>query len=111
MNLITKSLYFFSIVVICTGTQNALSATGSLDMHYKLMKEMYTDCEIVMGNLEITMMEHWRDISFLKVSCVCARNRCTIMATYAVPTSLRPTVSGPSWWTKTGLLLMSDVTV
>ena len=99
--------------MICTGTQNALSVTGSSEMQYKLMKEMYTGCEIVMGNLEITMMEHWRDISFLKVS-VCARNSCAVMATYAVPTFLRPTVSGPSWWTKTGLLLLfleSDVIV
>ncbi|XP_028431360.1 receptor tyrosine-protein kinase erbB-3a [Perca flavescens] len=30
------------------------------------MKEMYTGCEIVMGNLEITMMEHTRDFSFLQ---------------------------------------------
>lgn len=28
---------------------------------------MYTGCEIVMGNLEITMMEHTRDFSFLQV--------------------------------------------
>ncbi|XP_062321423.1 receptor tyrosine-protein kinase erbB-3a [Osmerus eperlanus] len=53
-------------VVICTGTKNSLSVTGNSEMQYKLMKEMYTGCEIVMGNLEITMMEHWRDISFLK---------------------------------------------
>ncbi|CAB1353776.1 unnamed protein product [Coregonus sp. 'balchen'] len=30
------------------------------------MKEMYSGCEIVMGNLEITMMEHWRDFTFLQ---------------------------------------------
>ncbi|KAM6980733.1 receptor tyrosine-protein kinase erbB-3a [Aplochiton taeniatus] len=53
-------------VMVCTGTQNALSVTGSSEMQYKLMKEMYTGCEIVMGNLEITMMEHWRDFTFLQ---------------------------------------------
>lgn len=42
--------------------------TGSSDMQYKLIKEMYTGCEIVMGNLEITMMEPTRDFSFLQVS-------------------------------------------
>ncbi|CAB1315031.1 unnamed protein product [Coregonus sp. 'balchen'] len=52
--------------VICSGTQNALSVTGSSQMQYTLMKEMYSGCEIVMGNLEITMMEHWRDFTFLQ---------------------------------------------
>ncbi|XP_056158078.1 receptor tyrosine-protein kinase erbB-3-like [Lampris incognitus] len=53
-------------VVVCSGTQNSLSVTGNSEMEYKLKKEMYTGCEIVMGNLEIIMMEHWRDFSFLK---------------------------------------------
>ncbi|KAK0148670.1 Receptor tyrosine-protein kinase erbB-3 [Merluccius polli] len=53
-------------VTVCSGTQNALSMTGSSDMQYKFIKEMYTGCEIVMGNLEITMMEHGRDFSFLQ---------------------------------------------
>lgn len=57
---------FFS-VVICPGTQNGLSVTGTLDNQYKLIQQ-YTGCEIVMGNLEIIMMEHTRDFSFLRVS-------------------------------------------
>uniref|UniRef100_A0A8C7RL91 Receptor protein-tyrosine kinase n=1 Tax=Oncorhynchus mykiss TaxID=8022 RepID=A0A8C7RL91_ONCMY len=52
--------------VICSGTQNALSVTGSSQTQYTLMKDMYSGCEIVMGNLEITMMEHWRDFTFLQ---------------------------------------------
>ncbi|XP_020339071.1 receptor tyrosine-protein kinase erbB-3-like [Oncorhynchus kisutch] len=52
--------------VICSGTQNALSVTGSSQTQYTLMKEMYSGCEIIMGNLEITMMEHWRDFTFLQ---------------------------------------------
>ena len=55
-------------VTVCSGTKNALSMTGSSDMQYKLIKEMYTGCEIVMGNLEITMMEPARNFSFLQVS-------------------------------------------
>lgn len=54
-------------MVVCTGTQNVLSMTGNSDIQYNLMKDMYTGCEIVMGNLEITMMEHTKDFSFLKV--------------------------------------------
>uniref|UniRef100_A0A671RQV1 Receptor protein-tyrosine kinase n=1 Tax=Sinocyclocheilus anshuiensis TaxID=1608454 RepID=A0A671RQV1_9TELE len=51
---------------VCTGTQNSLSVTGSSEVQYKLMKEMYTGCKIVIGNLEITQMEHNRDLSFLQ---------------------------------------------
>ncbi|KAF7711579.1 receptor tyrosine-protein kinase erbB-3a [Silurus meridionalis] len=52
--------------VICSGTQNMLSVTGSSYLQYQRMKEMYTGCQIVMGNLEVTYMEHNRDFSFLK---------------------------------------------
>uniref|UniRef100_A0A673LN01 Receptor protein-tyrosine kinase n=1 Tax=Sinocyclocheilus rhinocerous TaxID=307959 RepID=A0A673LN01_9TELE len=51
---------------VCTGTQNSLSVTGSSEVQYKLMKEMYTGCKIVIGNLEITQMEHNRNFSFLQ---------------------------------------------
>ncbi|XP_076613307.1 receptor tyrosine-protein kinase erbB-3a isoform X1 [Chaetodon auriga] len=53
-------------VVVCSGTQNVLSMTGNSGNQYNRMKELYTGCEIVMGNLEITMMEHTRDFSFLQ---------------------------------------------
>ncbi|XP_050930426.1 receptor tyrosine-protein kinase erbB-3a isoform X3 [Lates calcarifer] len=53
-------------VVICYGTKNILSMTGNTENQYNLMKERYTGCEIVMGNLEIAMMEHTRDFSFLR---------------------------------------------
>uniref|UniRef100_A0A3Q3XN50 receptor protein-tyrosine kinase n=1 Tax=Mola mola TaxID=94237 RepID=A0A3Q3XN50_MOLML len=61
---------FFVLLILymcfCTGTQNVLSTTGNSEIQYNLTKEMYTGCEIVMGNLEITMMEHTRDFSFLQ---------------------------------------------
>uniref|UniRef100_A0A4W4DYT9 receptor protein-tyrosine kinase n=1 Tax=Electrophorus electricus TaxID=8005 RepID=A0A4W4DYT9_ELEEL len=40
--------------------------TGSSDLQYQHMKELYTGCQIVMGNLEITHMEHNRNFSFLQ---------------------------------------------
>ncbi|XP_028853865.1 receptor tyrosine-protein kinase erbB-3a isoform X3 [Denticeps clupeoides] len=52
--------------VVCSGTKNGLSVTGSTEFQYSMLKEMYTDCQIVMGNLEITQMEHHRDFSFLR---------------------------------------------
>ncbi|XP_017271404.1 receptor tyrosine-protein kinase erbB-3a isoform X2 [Kryptolebias marmoratus] len=51
---------------VCTGTQNGLSTTGSPDEQYETMKKMYNNCDIVMGNLEIIMMDHTRDLSFLQ---------------------------------------------
>ncbi|CAL1608952.1 unnamed protein product [Knipowitschia caucasica] len=51
---------------VCMGTQNGLSTTGKSDIQFNMMKERYSGCEIVMGNLEITMMEHHRDFSFLQ---------------------------------------------
>ncbi|XP_031423059.1 receptor tyrosine-protein kinase erbB-3 isoform X2 [Clupea harengus] len=52
--------------VVCLGTKNGLSMTGSTEEQYKRLKEMYTGCEIVMGNLEITHMEHTRNLSFFQ---------------------------------------------
>uniref|UniRef100_A0A8C7JI53 Receptor protein-tyrosine kinase n=1 Tax=Oncorhynchus kisutch TaxID=8019 RepID=A0A8C7JI53_ONCKI len=52
--------------VVCTGTQNGLSSTGSQENQYNLIKNRYTGCEIIMGNLEITQIETDWDFSFLE---------------------------------------------
>uniref|UniRef100_A0A665VQN5 Receptor protein-tyrosine kinase n=1 Tax=Echeneis naucrates TaxID=173247 RepID=A0A665VQN5_ECHNA len=62
----SKDQLVFLFMVVCYGTQNILSMTGNSENQYNLMKERYTGCDIVMGNLEITMMEHNRDFSFLQ---------------------------------------------
>uniref|UniRef100_A0A3Q1IFN8 Receptor protein-tyrosine kinase n=1 Tax=Anabas testudineus TaxID=64144 RepID=A0A3Q1IFN8_ANATE len=64
--LIHQSLFLTFTVVVCYGTQNILSVTGNSENQYNLMKQRYSGCEIVMGNLEITMMEYNRDFSFLQ---------------------------------------------
>ncbi|KAM8914759.1 receptor tyrosine-protein kinase erbB-3a isoform 2-T2 [Spinachia spinachia] len=51
---------------VCYGTKNSLSTTGDSEVQYNLMKDMYTGCEIVIGNLEITRMDHIRNFSFLQ---------------------------------------------
>uniref|UniRef100_A0A6Q2YUG9 Receptor protein-tyrosine kinase n=1 Tax=Esox lucius TaxID=8010 RepID=A0A6Q2YUG9_ESOLU len=53
-------------LVICSGTQNTLSWTGNPETQYELMREKYTGCEIVMGNLEIIMMKHSINFTFLQ---------------------------------------------
>ncbi|XP_049921768.1 receptor tyrosine-protein kinase erbB-3b [Epinephelus moara] len=52
--------------VVCPGTQNGLSSTGSQETQYNLIKDRYDSCEIIMGNLEITQIESNWDFSFLK---------------------------------------------
>lgn len=59
------SLY---VSVVCPGTQNGLSSTGSQENQYNLTKDRYDGCEIIMGNLEITQIESNWDFSFLKVT-------------------------------------------
>uniref|UniRef100_A0A3Q2XPY9 receptor protein-tyrosine kinase n=1 Tax=Hippocampus comes TaxID=109280 RepID=A0A3Q2XPY9_HIPCM len=78
MTVLIKYIYIFIYIffngsfltwlkmLVCSGTQNDLSTTGNSEIQYNLMRERYTGCEIVMGNLEITMMEHTRDFSFLQ---------------------------------------------
>ncbi|MEQ2208356.1 hypothetical protein XENOCAPTIV_026338 [Xenoophorus captivus] len=55
---------------VCPGTQNGLSSTGSQENQYNLIKERYSGCEIIMGNLEITQIESNWDFSFLMVKTV-----------------------------------------
>ncbi|KAM9785522.1 receptor tyrosine-protein kinase erbB-3b [Neosynchiropus ocellatus] len=54
------------VSVVCPGTQNGLSSTGSQENQYNLLKERYETCEIIMGNLEITQLESNWDFSFLR---------------------------------------------
>lgn len=41
-----------------------------LDNHYLKMKKMYSDCNVVLENLEITYIQENQDLSFLQVSPV-----------------------------------------
>ncbi|XP_067095983.1 receptor tyrosine-protein kinase erbB-3-like [Osmerus mordax] len=51
--------------VVCSGTQNGLSSTGTRENQYKLIRDRYTGCKIIMGNVEITLIEEDWDLSFL----------------------------------------------
>uniref|UniRef100_A0A8C1V5L0 Receptor protein-tyrosine kinase n=1 Tax=Cyprinus carpio TaxID=7962 RepID=A0A8C1V5L0_CYPCA len=43
-----------------------LSTLSDLDQQYKTLRKFYENCEVVMGNLEITSIERNRNLSFLK---------------------------------------------
>lgn len=53
--------------IVCTGTDNKLSTLSDVDQQYKTLRKFYENCEVVMGNLEITSIERNRNLSFLKV--------------------------------------------
>ncbi|KAF7238187.1 Receptor tyrosine-protein kinase erbB-3 [Varanus komodoensis] len=51
---------------VCTGTLNGLSVTGDDLQRYQTLQKRYNNCEIVMGNLEIVLIEQNQDLSFLQ---------------------------------------------
>ncbi|XP_015264180.1 PREDICTED: receptor tyrosine-protein kinase erbB-3 [Gekko japonicus] len=51
---------------VCAGTLNGLSVTGDALQSYQTLHKMYNNCEIVMGNLEIVLIEQNQDLSFLQ---------------------------------------------
>lgn len=52
---------------MCAGTLNGLSVTGDAQHQYQTLHKMYNNCEIVMGNLEIVLIDHSQNLSFLQV--------------------------------------------
>uniref|UniRef100_A0A8C7GV27 Receptor protein-tyrosine kinase n=1 Tax=Oncorhynchus kisutch TaxID=8019 RepID=A0A8C7GV27_ONCKI len=68
------SLYISKIVhyignrvpLVCAGTENKLSTLSDLEQQYRTLRKYYENCEVVMGNLEITSIDRSRDLSFLR---------------------------------------------
>ncbi|XP_021435288.1 receptor tyrosine-protein kinase erbB-4 [Oncorhynchus mykiss] len=52
---------------VCAGTENKLSTLSDLEQQYRTLRKYYENCEVVMGNLEITSIDRSRDLSFLRV--------------------------------------------
>lgn len=61
-------LFVVCFLAVCAGTENKLSSLSDLEQQYRALRKYYENCEVVMGNLEITSIEHNRDLSFLRVS-------------------------------------------
>ncbi|XP_077412016.1 epidermal growth factor receptor isoform X2 [Vanacampus margaritifer] len=51
---------------VCQGITNRLNLLGSKDDHYLNMVKTYSNCSVVLENLEVTYMEEHRDLSFLR---------------------------------------------
>ncbi|KAG8522346.1 Epidermal growth factor receptor [Galemys pyrenaicus] len=57
---------FSPFVVVCQGTSNKLTQLGTFEDHFLSLQRMFNNCEVVLGNLEITYMQMNYDLSFLK---------------------------------------------
>ncbi|XP_068123722.1 receptor tyrosine-protein kinase erbB-3 [Hyperolius riggenbachi] len=51
---------------VCAGTMNGFSVTGEAEYQHQILKDRYSNCNIVMGNLEIVLVGNNKDLSFLK---------------------------------------------
>uniref|UniRef100_A0A1A7WIK4 Receptor protein-tyrosine kinase n=1 Tax=Iconisemion striatum TaxID=60296 RepID=A0A1A7WIK4_9TELE len=51
---------------VCLGTSMELALPSSLENHYETLKLLYTGCQVVHGNLEITHLHGNPDLSFLQ---------------------------------------------
>ncbi|XP_034412013.1 epidermal growth factor receptor [Cyclopterus lumpus] len=51
---------------VCQGLTNHLNLLGSKDDHYLNMVNTYSNCSVVLENLEVTYMEEHRNLSFLE---------------------------------------------
>ncbi|XP_073797091.1 epidermal growth factor receptor-like isoform X1 [Danio rerio] len=51
---------------VCQGTNFKLAPLGHPDDHYRAMVRMYSNCTVVLENLEITYVQEYHDLSFLK---------------------------------------------
>uniref|UniRef100_A0A663M1V2 receptor protein-tyrosine kinase n=1 Tax=Athene cunicularia TaxID=194338 RepID=A0A663M1V2_ATHCN len=62
----SSRLFALWFLAVCAGTENKLSSLSDLEQQYRALRKYYENCEVVMGNLEITSIEHNRDLSFLR---------------------------------------------
>uniref|UniRef100_A0A4W5N1M4 Receptor protein-tyrosine kinase n=1 Tax=Hucho hucho TaxID=62062 RepID=A0A4W5N1M4_9TELE len=51
---------------VCQGVTNRFSLLGSKEDHYLNMVKTYSNCTVVLENLEVTYMEDYHDLSFLR---------------------------------------------
>uniref|UniRef100_A0AAR2KZR3 Receptor protein-tyrosine kinase n=1 Tax=Pygocentrus nattereri TaxID=42514 RepID=A0AAR2KZR3_PYGNA len=68
----TTTKYSYSLYVlilcsaVCLGTDMKLALPSSLENHYEMLRLLYTGCQVVHGNLEITHLQGTPDLSFLQ---------------------------------------------
>jgi len=63
-----RNLYtLIDLIVVCIGTNGRLSVPSNKQHHYRNLRDRYTNCTYVDGNLEITWLQNKTfDLSFLQ---------------------------------------------
>ena len=62
--------FYFFIISVCIGTNGRMSVPSNREFHYKNLRDRYTNCTYVDGNLEITWIQNdTYDLSFLQHIC------------------------------------------
>ncbi|XP_014036776.1 melanoma receptor tyrosine-protein kinase [Salmo salar] len=51
---------------VCQGISNRLTLLATVDDHYNNLVKMYSNCTVVLENLELTYIQDYHDLSFLK---------------------------------------------
>uniref|UniRef100_A0A8C7RTC1 Receptor protein-tyrosine kinase n=1 Tax=Oncorhynchus mykiss TaxID=8022 RepID=A0A8C7RTC1_ONCMY len=54
------------LVSVCQGISNRLTLLATVDDHYNNLVKMYSNCTVVLENLELTYIQDYHDLSFLK---------------------------------------------
>uniref|UniRef100_A0A673IZ21 receptor protein-tyrosine kinase n=1 Tax=Sinocyclocheilus rhinocerous TaxID=307959 RepID=A0A673IZ21_9TELE len=62
----TEVILFTPGGTLCQGANNKLALLGTVDDHYQILVKMYSNCTVVLENLEITYMTEKHDLSFLR---------------------------------------------
>jgi len=58
---------FYFYLTVCIGTNGRLSVPSNRDHHYRNLRDRYTNCTYVDGNLELTwLQDEHLDLSFLQ---------------------------------------------
>uniref|UniRef100_A0AAR2JUX9 Receptor protein-tyrosine kinase n=1 Tax=Pygocentrus nattereri TaxID=42514 RepID=A0AAR2JUX9_PYGNA len=62
----TLETNYQTTILVYTKKKNKLSTLSDLEQQYRTLRKYYENCEVVMGNLEITSIDRSRDLSFLR---------------------------------------------
>ncbi|XP_048121674.1 epidermal growth factor receptor-like isoform X1 [Alosa alosa] len=64
----SATLFLFSCTqaCMCQGLSNKLTLLGQYDDHYRNLVRMFSNCTVVLENLEITYIQEHHDLSFLR---------------------------------------------
>lgn len=61
-------MYLCVWVSVCQGMSNQLNLLGTPKNHYDNMLRMFSNCSVVLENLEVTYTEKHHSLAFLQVS-------------------------------------------